>query len=370
MNRRVLFFIFQRIDLYPPCISEILMLNDMGIEVVILTKGCNEQLMQMFKERGISCHILEVKSNRIRLIQKVRNYVNYRNRFRWFFRTYWNQNSVLWVGTEESIIKMWPFLKRVHPCVLNVMEFYEKEEYQRKMKLIAPEIDILTACEPHRAQYMMDWWKLKKMPLIMPNKPYRQSVIQSNGSTPEIKKAISRIKDKKSLLYQGIITSERDLSFLARALKQLDSEYYLVLMGQDFEDGVRKIREIYEKTIYLGYFPAPQHLEVTSYATIGVACYEDNCINNRYCAPNKIYEYAGCGIPMLCNSVPGLSGTVGSAGAAECVDFHDTEAVIGAIKKIDMNYESYCRASQHFYNSTDNTIVLKKIVEKVFNRGK
>lgn len=366
MNRRVLFFIFQRIDLYPPCISEVFMLNDMGIEVAILTKGCNEQLMAQFQERGIACHILEVKKNKNKYIQKIRNYLNYRHRFQWFFRKYWHQNSVLWVGTEESIIKMWPFLKKKHPCVLNVLEFYEKDDYQKKMKQIAPKMDVLTACESHRAQYMMDWWQLKKKPYIMPNKPYRQSDINTMGSTPEIRKAIACMKGKKVLLYQGIIDSDRDLSFLAKALKQADSDYYLMLLGKDYHDSVRLITEIYEKTIYLGYFPAPLHLELTSSATIGVAYYEDTCINNRYCAPNKIYEYAGCGLPMLCNTVPGLTETVGKAGAAECVDFHDAESVIRAIEKIDTHYEDYCQAAKRFYDETDNTLIMKDIIEKVF----
>lgn len=220
MNHRVLFFIFQRIDQYPPCISEIFMLNDMGIEVAILTKGCNENLMKIFHERGISCHTFEIKQNKIRLIQKIRNFFNYRNKFRWFFKTYWSQNSVLWIGTEESIIKMWPFLKKVHPCVLNVLEFYEKELYQKKMKMIAPKVDVLIACEPHRAHYMVDWWNLKELPFIMPNKPYQQLEPHTKGSTLEMQQAISQIKDKKILLYQGIIASDRDLSILACRFRQ------------------------------------------------------------------------------------------------------------------------------------------------------
>ena len=69
---------------------------------------------------------------------------------------------------------------------------------------------------------------------------------------------------------------------------------------------------------------------------------------------------------MLCNTVPGLTETVGKAGAAECVDFHDLKAVIRAIEKIDTYYEDYCRASRKFYEGTDNTGVVKEIVERVF----
>ena len=187
------------------------------------------------------------------------------------------------------------------------------------------------------------------------------------GSTPEIRKAIACMKGKKVLLYQGIIDIDRDLSFLAKALDQAGSDYYLVLLGTDYHDSVRLITDIYDKTIYLGYFPAPSHLEITPYAAVAVTYYKDNCINTRYCAPNKIHEYAGYGIPMLCNRLPGLTLTVGAAGAAECVDFGDPDAVNDALERINRHYDAYRRAALAFYDSVDNTQSMEQIVQDAFS---
>lgn len=368
---RVLYFIFQPVDTYPPCISEIMMLRELGIAVSVLTQECDPLLMKQFHAMGVPCHILEVKSHPIRLIQKGQNYLNYRSRVGWFIREYWSTNSVLWLGSEETAIKMWPFVKQIHPCILNALEFYEYRWYQRGMKKIAPQAEILTACEKHRAQYMMDWWKLKRQPYILPNKPYfHPGTPRTAGGTPELRQAIARLRGKKVLLYQGCISPDRDLSLLAAALREADSDYYLALVGKDYCNGVDAISSIYEKTIYLGSYPAPLHLELTAYASIGVAYYQENCINNRYCAPNKIYEYAGCGLPMLCNKIPGLTETVGAAGAAECVDFQDAWAVIHAIQKIDEDYEGYRQAALAFYDATDNMQTVRQIVEDAFSRTK
>ena len=367
---RVLYFLFQTIDSRPPCLAEVCTLRDMGIEVALLTSGCNEPTRKLLDEKGVSCKIFDIKQFPVRLIQKGMNFVNYFTMFRNFFRKYWTDDSVLWIGSEQSAIKMWMFMKRKSPVILNALEFYEMDWYQKGMRAIVPHVDILTACEPTRAKYMVDWWGLDRTPYILRNKPYTPIPPKGEGSTPALQEAIRLIRDKKVLLYQGAIVGDRDLSLLARALAQGKSDIYLVLSGPDLEGGVAKLQAIYDKVLYLGNFPAPTHLEVTPYATACVAFYKDNCINNRYCAPNKIYEYAGCGAPMLCNPIPGLTETVGKAGAGECVDFNDPRAILEALDRIAENYQQYHEAALEFYRNTDNQQVMEEIVRDAYSRTK
>ncbi|MDY6287590.1 MAG: glycosyltransferase [Lachnospiraceae bacterium] len=369
MSRRVLFFVWQAVNEKPPCVTQILALADMGTEVAVLTRNCSDEVMQEFRKRNIPVEYIRAKKCRNHLIQKAENYLNYRRRFRDFFRKYRTDDSILWVGSEQGVIRMWPFIRNIHPMVLDALEFYEEDWYQKGMRKIAPQVDVLTACELHRAAYMKDWWKLGRTPYVLPNKPYihpRQKNME--GSTPELRAAIDSIRGKKTLLYQGGIGADRDLSLLAQALKKADSPYYLVLSGRTEPGAVEKIQEIYERTIYLGVLPAPLHLELMSHATICVCFYKDNCINNRYCAPNKIYEYAGFGIPMLCNDIPGLTESVGQAGAAECVNFSDPDAIIAAIGQIEGHYGDYCRAAEVFYDATDITELIREVADDAFSR--
>lgn len=371
MSRRVLYFVFQQVHTRPPCVTEICMLKDSGIDVAVLTSGCSEPIQQLFQSKGIPCEIFPLAKHRNLLVQKIRNFLNYKKALHAFFEAYWTDDSVLWVGTEQTAIKTWPFLRGVHPIILNALEFYEGNWYQRNMKRIAPQMDVLTACEPHRAQYMVDWWKLDSQPYILPNKPYthpRQRYME--GSTPELRQAIAAMKGKKSILYQGSIVADRDLSLLATALKTMDSDYYLVLSGHTEKGNIERLQSLYDRVLYLGNLPAPAHLELTSHATICVAYYKDNCINNRYCAPNKIYEYAGCGVPMLCNDIPGLTETVGKAGAAECVDFRSSEAIAQALRRIEAHYDRYSQAATDFYDQTDNAATIHAIIEDAFRRTK
>lgn len=369
MQRRVLYFLLQELHKYPPCIAEICMLKDNGIDVVVLTTGCAGPTAKLLEEKGIDWHLFRQIKFPIMLIQRALNMVNYAVLFHRFFKKYRTGNTVLWVGSEQSAIRMWPYLRGKKPVIVNALEFYEREWYQSAMAKIAPQADIMTACEPHRAQYMMDWWGLEKLPYVLRNKPYGAIPPKGNGSTPELQAAIDRIRDKKVLLYQGGIFPERDLSLLADALRKGNSGYYLVLCGPLLKGGdLDALYRLYDKTVYLGYFPAPSHLEITPYATAAVTYYKDDCINTRYCAPNKIHEYAGCGVPMLCNRLPGLIETVGAAGAAECVDFGDADAVNAALDRIAAHFDDYRRAALAFYDSVDNTPTLQRIIEDAFSR--
>ena len=71
---------------------------------------------------------------------------------------------------------------------------------------------------------------------------------------------------------------------------------------------------------------------------------------------------------MLCNTVPGLTDTVGRAGAAECVDFGDPAQVRDALNRIEAGYDAYRQAALAFYENTDNTPVIRQIVEDAFSR--
>lgn len=368
MKRNVLYLIVQPVHTRPPCMMEICTLKDWGIDVSVLTTDCSKEAMELLQEKGISVEFIQYKKHPVKLIQKAWNYVNYKKTFGSFFRKYWTDHSVLWIGTEQTAVKFWRYIKNIHPRIINALEFYEQEWYQTSMPDICRTSEVTTACEPSRAQYMIDWWQLEKPPYILRNKPYEHPQTRfMEGSTPELREAIEKIRGKKTIVYQGAITGDRDLSLLAKALKKMDSDYYLVLSGKNDDHGAEKLAEIYEKTIFLGNLPAPLHLEVTSHAGICVAFYKDNCINNRYCAPNKIYEYAGFGIPMLCNPIPGLTETVGRSGAGECVDFQDADALIQAIQKINDHYEIYAKASKKFFDDTDNTETLQKIIEDAFS---
>ena len=50
--------------------------------------------------------------------------------------------------------------------------------------------------------------------------------------------------------------------------------------------------------------PMKDLLAYTSSATIGCVLTVDNCLNHKYSLPNKFFEYAMAGLPILVNDLP------------------------------------------------------------------
>ncbi len=367
MIKRVLYFVWAPIHRLPPCVAQVQQLRDFGIEVSVLSREISPETAEIFRSRNISYETLPVITRKNKVLQKGLNYLNYRRVFRQWFRKYWTDDSVLWIGSEMGAIKQWHFLKNHHPVIVNCLEFFEYDWYQNAMKRISSDVDFLTACEPHRAQYMKDWWNLGSLPVVLRNKPYALSRSRNlEPTSPDVEKALKKLENRHVLLYQGMISKERDLSPLAEGLKRSGSDWTLALMGTDYiGDAGASLQKIYPDTVYLGYFYPPHHFEITSHADICVACYEENSINTRYCAPNKIYEYAAFGLPMLCNDIPGLEETVGRYHAGKCVNFHDPDQIAAAIRDLTANYEDYSAGATRMYEETDNTAAMQQILETV-----
>ena len=121
----------------------------------------------------------------------------------------------------------------------------------------------------------------------------------------------------------------------------------------------------------MGFVNPPNHLFFLKYARIALVPYspesmkgyEFNILNALYCAPNKIYEYSGCGIPMIGTNVLGLKVPFEKYNIGICCENLDEQTIINAIKSIDDNYELMTKKSKLFFDSVNIDEIVKKILE-------
>ncbi len=271
----------------------------------------------------------------------------------------------VWFGTEDSALFARDLVSI--PYVLTCLEFWDEAlKKTRFIRSAAKGAALCIACERTRAWLMKLEWDLPALPVVIPNKfEDHPRTPQMRGSSEEPRGAIEKIKGKQVVLYQGWLQPDRGLEEIADALSLLDEDLWLVVLSpetSECRDAMSILVDRYPKTMYLGYVPSPLHLEVTSHALIGVARYEPGSINNAFCAPNKIYEYAGFGIPMLCNDIPGLTETVGRAGAGLCVDFSKTHDIAAAIHELFCRREEYGAHATGFFDATDTVDLVRSVV--------
>lgn len=367
---KIIYIVRTMLHLYPPCLSQIMMLRDLGEQVLVIYGDCDSKTVALLKNADVETVSLDIKRFKNPITGKIQSYTEYSKKVKFLLKKYYCEWDLVWYGTADSCFALGNEYKK-YPFVLNVLELYDENKmYRNGVGWVIKDAKAVISCEQTRADIMKMWWNLPTRPFVMPNKPYKLPEISNHGSIEETQKMISQIVGKKTFLYQGIIAVDRDLGLLAKAFQKIDREdLYLVLMGKELTDGVKKLEEIYPRTIYLGYVAAPYHLEVTRNAFIGVAYYQGSCLNNLFCAPNKIYEYSGVGVPILCNDLPGLRNTVGLYKAGECVDFDDMESLCNTILKMVDQRDQYAKNSEKMYHVVNNVETITSILAFIRERN-
>ena len=375
MYRKVIYVVKSDLHYYPPCMSQILLLNDCEVDVEVWFGSTEKSAVDILLKNNIEYENLDVKKHGKSTIERIENWVDYRRKVAKKMHDLGQVEEVIfWFGTVESIIPLWGCLKGINYMVTSLELLDGKENRWKRFVFgsMACQARAHIACEETRAYIMKDYYGLKKVPYVMPNKPYCLGVKKDAAfSVEQTKQVADLLENKKYIIYQGIFQNTEYICELAKALDDMDSEYYLVMMGMTThnENVIEEIRRIYPKVIFIPSIPAPHHLEITSHAKIGVVFYDGKTLNKAFCAPNKIYEYSGLGIPALANNIPGLKNTVGKAKAGVCVEFQH-EKLRSAILEIEINYDEYSKNAIDFYEQTDNSKVMYEIMESLKIRTK
>lgn len=350
---------------YPPCISQITMLSELGYQVLVITDFCDSKTCELLEKIGVKIDVISDLKIRRTILEKIKRFIIFCKKIKKYLNEM-DYDQLVWIGREPGIIFK-NFLKN-RKYVLTFLELYERGFFRSyfSCKCIKG-AEALIACEKNRARIMQMMYDLKKLPYVMPNKPHYEMGCKK---TAGIDSFLEKINGKKCVLYQGVLTSERPLGVFAEALNKTKEKYTFVIIGKGNnqkadEQYIDKLRSIYSDIIFGGYFPAPQHLYITEKVHIGIAIYDSSSLNTIFCAPNKTFEYAKFGVPILGSDIPGLQLTIEKHNAGICVDISDSNKIAKAIDDINDNYEKYHLGAKAFYDSVDNRKVMKEIMNKL-----
>lgn len=366
---RITYFLKKGFQFYPPCLAEVLYLNDLGVELTVYHGSNSEHINHLFEQRGISHITLKSDNFKKGKFATIAKFLEYTKEMKQILKNI-PREEILWFGNCESAMTLSTLLKG-RRFIFTVLELYDHDKLTEYMlKKVIGKAALVTCCEKHRAAIMKSRYNLKKTPYVMPNKPYcfgeKEISYENAGGENRVLSEVEKIKEKFIVLYQGMIGADRPLANIAKALKLLDNkDIVFLIMGKGDECLVEELKAYYENIVYLGFVPNPQHLEVTKYANIGIANYDFSCLNNVFCAPNKIYEYACFSVPMITSENVGLTETVGKCGAAECVDFTDIVAIKDGIERIVNDFDIYKSNALKFYQSTDNKETMESILREI-----
>lgn len=343
----------------PPVISALLILNDLGHKVTLIDEEVSDYWKEALRKRSISFYETATTIHG-GTVSKLLSYHRFRKKVLEILGHVIEDKyqTIVWVEGAQTIVALGKKLND-YRHILQIQELHEKSK--RQLKAIAQVIhsaEVVFMPEYNRTVLYQVWFKLKKRPVLLPNKPYflptKDELSEYREKYPE---QVELFKKYKAVLYQGHIHPERDLTAFVKASKKFPKDYRLVLMGKDHGD-LSRYKEINPSIIHIDFIPAPEYLLFTSLCHIGVVTYSPCELNTAYCAPNKIYEYAAFGKPMIGNDVPGLQ-IVKSSNAGLLIDEQNINSIVEAIEKIEINYNKYSNGAKELFRMYDNKDIIR-----------
>lgn len=142
-----------------------------------------------------------------------------------------------------------------------------------------------------------------------PNKPiYLIRNIPKKSTEPNYPSPLRnhlKIPDESLLfIYLGGLSGGRGIEMAIKAFQDPRVSHHVLFMGDGhLKEQVKTASTENPKIHYRPPVPPDAVIEYAAGADIGLCLYEDNCLNHRYCLPNKLFEYLTSGIPVLATNL-------------------------------------------------------------------
>ena len=351
-----------KLENIPPLISVIYHLNNLGHEIHVITTGYKDATAQYFKENNIASTIVPDNAGK-NVFQKAIGYYEYRKKVSEILNSL--SFDCIWIEGGNTILALGNIIKK-YRFILQISELYENSpRIFSAIRKVIKDASHVVLPEYNRAILYKIWFSLLQRPTVLPNIP---AFLPTEQEIANIEKRYSekleKLKNKNVILYQGHIGEGRDLTSFAQAIQELGDDYVLLLVGKD-HNTVATLKQICSRVLHIDFIPAPDYLVFTKHSDIGILSYDSTSINNVYCAPNKLYEYASYGLPMLGNDIPGLKYTLEFYNAGVIIDEKNVVSIKNAISSILNNKELYQKNSRRLFESFNNMSIVSNIIKNI-----
>lgn len=373
----------------PPAISLLRLLKDAGEKVAAIGLCQDKTTMSILSEVGVDYRLYSYRIVKFRESPYYRIWQKLTQRIRPYLMRRWAWRQIDEIVKRESDAILWS-IEMPATAILgdralsygrrHVVSLYELGDERGKF-LRGFDIDkmyrtaTLIECEYNRAHILTAEKGLERLPFVIPNKPYAHTRKRMAPVTdPRAAEVVKTWAGKKVFLYQGVLMNDRgSLLVLIEKVCRLFPDGVVAVMGRE-NQVTRRLQQQYSNFSFVPYVAPPHHLEVTSHADVGIAYYEGGSVfglsplNPVYCAPNKIFEYAGYGMPVLCNDNPGLYYSVVQNGAGISLPSFEDEVVRSAIRALLDDYDRYSAQATKLFESVDLERLVRQVI--AFARGR
>jgi len=152
-------------------------------------------------------------------------------------------------------------------------------------------------------------------------------------------------RDYKVVIYQGGLHAFRGIKNVIRAMKFLDKNIVLVLIGDgsvrgDLEREVAEL-DLKNRVKFTGWVSSQSLLALTQQSDLGLVPTENICLGYYYSLPNKIFEYIAAGIPLAVSNLPELEKIIKEYKIGETFNPADPKDIARAIQFVLQDRSHY-----------------------------
>lgn len=171
--------------------------------------------------------------------------------------------------------------------------------------------NLIIAANSQRAQLMKEHYRLPAVPVVIRNIPPAPLPSMPDGDILRRHPALGRRDEDECLIvYQGDVSIARGLGEFIAAVGLLPDRFRMIIVGDGPDaDLLRrdvKTRNLEHRISFIGRVPRDNLFDILRQCDIGIVAYPTRGLNNIFCAPNKVFEYAQAGLVLLCWANPVL----------------------------------------------------------------
>lgn len=203
----------------------------------------------------------------------------------------------------------------------------------RAEKILWPLINGLVVVSPSIKQWYHENLGVKKTTVILNSPELSGDSVEFDGNY--FRDRFDIPAESKVFLYIGIVGPGRGIELLLEVFARPDVNAHVVFLGYgSLIDDVIKSSVTYPN---IHYHPAVPHKDVVPIARsadVGLCMIENVSLSDYYCLPNKLFEYAFSGVPVLASAFPDIKAIVDAFNLGEYADL-DAESIFSTVKKYE-----------------------------------
>ncbi|MCL5422226.1 MAG: hypothetical protein M1461_07120 [Nitrospirae bacterium] len=355
----------------PPLITASLCMAAFGATVTVVAAGCDGNIKELLLSKGIMLSLLDyggypsskvgkllLRAQFIKLLRKVSD----------------DTSDVIWLhGTHAMAYQRVLPSRKGHILVAHAHELEERYRLRRIQKIVLRKADMYLVPEENRGWLLKGLTGTKAPFFVIHNRPVETIIpeVYDTDFTAEAFWGHGGNKEcRKFFIYQGLFAEDRCLKELILGFQMLEqSDIGLILLGsgtdKKYTDELRRLIRTDARIVIIPRIPAPNHLLVTEGCSWGAILYRPTCLNNIYCAPNKIFEYSFFGLGMLLPAFPGLENINQKYALGELCDPQNPASIARALGLlVKRDGDSFKEATKKFLAEMKSPLESYEIVHR------